>query len=499
MNTPDYELLRHAELCLLLQSLFLNVLWAILFWGWVATYLKSREHPPDDPAASPLGRKVPGGFHWAVAGGVWLLTMGISLSEFEPVYWFLGFAIANGALLSILHPGFALAFTLSMLLVRPWEIMPENDLIKEIPRFSVAFSMAWAVFIFVVVDRFSLRFGEIRHGFKITLILLLYLVWVFASTFVTPSPDDARTAFNETLVRSLTLYLLIFHLARDKLSVWALKATLITIFTCVGLIAIVFYLSKYTDGGRIIAFGIFKNTNDIAAVMTMLLPLASGPWLRGKWLASSQWIERGLALIPIGTALAVLGLAQSRGAVLSIGAAAGAYGFKKIRRKGAAVVMLLVALGGGLLMTRVFNRDSGDLEGSSESRKSFWISGARMALYHPVLGVGFNEFPANFETYATKIVGEYGHRTAHSSWVLALAETGFAGLALFLSFYLIGALGGGNRLYEEDPTWLLAAVSYGVAISFLSHTYTVFPYVLVAVIAAAVNAGGGRSLRRGGN
>lgn len=470
MKLPDYELLQLADVCLLVQSLFLNLLWILLLWGWITA---RRRFP-----TRTLGGGAPGFFHWGVAGVVWVVTMVVSLRAFEPTFWFLGFAIANGAFLSILNPAFALCFSISMLLVRPWEIMADNDLIAEIPRFSMMFSTAWAIFYYFVVDRFSIRFG------KVPILMLLFTVWVFLTTFKTPAPNEARMAFYETMVRSAIIFFLIYHLTRDRFSVWALRITLVTILSCVGVISIIFYFNNYTDGGRIIAFGIFKNTNDIAAVMTMLLPLAAAPF----FLRSRGRYEKLIAGIPVLIGLTVLALAQSRGAVLSVVAAAGTYALLKFRTKALGVIAIVAILAGGMAATKVFNRGEGDMEGSSTSRKSFWISGLRMALYNPVMGVGFGQFPENFESYATEITGEFGKRTAHSTWILALAETGVIGLLLFGALFIIGAVIGAHKLYAEDPSWLYTVMSYGMAMSFLSHTYTIFPYLLIAIITVAVNA-----------
>ena len=356
--------------------------------------------------------------------------------------------------------------------------MTGNDLMLEIPRFSMFFAFAWALLYIFAVDRFSLRWN------KVFALLVAFAVWVILSTVVTPDPGMALAGVNETITRALMLFFLIYTLIRDDFSVWALKTSLVTILTCVGLIAVVFYFQGYTDGGRIIAFGIFKNTNDIAAVMTLLLPLAATPYLR-----KSGALEKIMALFPMGVAMMVLGLAQSRAAMLSLGVAGCVHALRRVRRKGLAIIMVTVLLGGAYAATKIFKRAEGDLEGSAESRKSFLVSGMRMALYNPVFGVGFGQFPANYETYATEITHEYGKRTAHSTWVLALAETGPLGLLLFTSFFVVGAIFSGLRISSYDPSWLYAAAAYGVSMSFLSHTYMLFPYILVAGATVAAQAG----------
>lgn len=468
MKEHDVAILAHEQICLLVQGIFLNALWMFLVLGWIVA---ARKQPKDA-----FGGGLPSKGHLALAIAVWAGAFGIALAEFDPSNWFLAFALANGALLSMLNPAFALSFALSMLLMRPWEMMQPNAVILEIPRFSMSFSIAWSLLYFITIDRFTLRLN------KIVLIVLAYAGWVFASTTVIADPSSARLMFNEMVVRSVIVFVLIHHLVRDSFSLWALRTTLVTVLSGVGALSVMLYFEGYRETGRLLAFGIFKNTNDIAAVMVLLFCLGLAPWVikgRGR-------IERLISMVPIGTSLLSIMLSQSRGALVSIGAVGAVHAFTKIRRKTLAIVAVALIVGSGYAATKAFKRDSGDLEASSESRKSFWISGIRMAVHNPVFGVGFNQFPQNFERYASKIVGEYGKRTAHSSWILALAEGGWIGFLLFSAFYGIGAIVNGIKLMPDDPTWLYAAVGYGTAISFLSHTYLLFPYILVAAITAAV-------------
>jgi hypothetical protein len=463
----DYEMLPYVETCLVIQSFFLNMLWTLLLFGWLAW----RRHTPLETMAG----GAPSWFQWlaaCIAGGI---SLSVAIYYFDHVYWFLGISIAYGAFMAVLNPAFALCFTMSMLMMRPWEIMANNELMLEIPRFSMFFSMAWLGFYILAVDRLRFRVT------KVLIILYIYAVWVLLSTVVTPDPAQSIASVNETISRAIVLFSLIYFLIRDKFSVWALKATLVVILSCVGLISIVFYMQGYTDGGRIIAFGIFKNTNDVAAVMTMLLPLAASPLMR----SSRTIISSIVALPPILIAMTVIVLAQSRAAILSLAVSAGIYFMMKYRRRAMAVISLVVMLGAPYMATKIIKRAEGDLEGSSASRKSFMISGLRMALHNPFFGVGYGQFPANFERYATDISHEYGKRTAHSTWVLALAETGPAGLLLFLSFYFLGAMKSSYLIRNHDQSWFYAAISYGVSMSFLSHTYMLFPYILVACICVA--------------
>lgn len=471
----DYELQKYLGLCLVVQGMFLCALWGLLVALWRKSLRKSSR-----------GRRGPSSLQWAGAGATTVLSFLVLAVGLEPAHWLLGLAMAIGAGLSLLDAAFAICFSLSMVLIRPWEILPDNGVMLQVPRFSMLFSMAWAAYYLVVRDRLRPR------GSRALTLVFAYGCWIFLSTFVTPDPSAARATFNETMVRSLIMFALIHYLIRDDFAIGAVKLTLVMTFAGVATISLLFFANGYTDGGRLIAFGMFKNSNDAAAVMCILIPLAATPWLvKG----SKLWL-RLVSLAPLSLGLAVVAFSQSRGAVMSLAGAVGAQALRRMRNKTVGLMIVAALVGGGIAATSLFSRGAGDLEGSSASRKSFWEAGIRMAIYNPVFGVGFNEFPNNFDAYSKEIVGEWGYRTAHSSWILAFSEGGLIGLLLFAGVYGLGAIKNATTFAESDPSWLLAAVGYGVAITFLSHTYLLFPYILSAVITAAAMTKARQARRR---
>ena len=471
MNSfASWHLKSYAEDCLMMMSLFLNVLWAVLFWVWLVA---TRKYPRET-----FGGGSPTLFHLLIAFSVWLITFTIAVKEFEPNYYFLAFAISNGVFLSVLNPVFALCFCLSMMLMRPWEIMDPNIFILAIPRFSMALTIGWGLFYWAILDRFAFRAN------KVVILLLMWAFWILITTFVTPDGAGAREMYADVIVRSVILFYLIFHIARDRFAIWAVKVSIVAIFSCVGAISLMFFFDGFREDNRLVAFGMFKNSNDIAAVMTLMLPLAAAPFFK----KTAGAIEKWLTIVPITIGMLVIYYTQSRGAVLSLVAAGGAYFYFKIKNKTLAIGTIVLVIVAGQIAMNTFHRNESDMEGSTESRMSFWKSGFRMALYNPIFGVGYAQFPSNFEKYAIDIVGEYGRHTAHSTWILALAETGPIGFILLVWIYFVGALKNGVKLIEEEPAWFYCAVSYGTCITFLSHTYLIFPYILVATIVAAVSA-----------
>jgi O-antigen ligase len=107
-----------------------------------------------------------------------------------------------------------------------------------------------------------------------------------------------------------------------------------------------------------------------------------------------------------------------------------------------------------------------------------------MAVHNPLLGVGFDQYGDNYMDYAVGEVIERGNRTAHSSWFLALGESGFIGFYFFCAFFIsVVRIAWQDRV--KRPAQLYAVAGYGVAMSFLSHTYSLYFYVLMALALAS--------------
>jgi hypothetical protein len=69
--------------------------------------------------------------------------------------------------------------------------------------------------------------------------------------------------------------------------------------------------------------------------------------------------------------------------------------------------------------------------------------------------------------------------TVHSTWLLALAETGFVGFFFFIGIWISAFISAWKIKYTH-PEFILALTGYGVVITFLSHTYMLYPWILLS-------------------
>jgi putative inorganic carbon (hco3(-)) transporter len=237
--------------------------------------------------------------------------------------------------------------------------------------------------------------------------------------------------------------------------------------------------------GRIQYVGIFNDPNDLGLLFVLTLPMAvylssGGGWFGIKrmfWLASAALLLYGIYLT------------DSRGAMLAVALILGVYLWRRRGLVTAALLGSAVLVGMLLLPSRLQDLSPG--EESASGRVDAWYEGFQMFISHPLFGVGAGNFT------------DYNFLTAHNSFVLVLAETGFFGFILWLGFvgYCFGMTLAVLR-YKPDLADAQAAATWGSeraiattlllslsgcigAAFFLSRSYAIVLYLLAALVVAA--------------
>jgi len=238
------------------------------------------------------------------------------------------------------------------------------------------------------------------------------------------------------------------------------------------------------DDGRIQYVGIFSDPNDLGLLFVATLPFAFYLSTRGGMLGLVRLFWLSMAgLLLYGTYLT-----NSRGAMLAVAALLGVWLW---RRRG--IVIAAIAGGAGLagmmmLSARLQELDAG--EESAAGRIDAWYSGIQMFLHQPLFGVGAGQFT------------EHNPLTAHNSFVLALAETGYIGFTIWLGivvycFRMMWAIENHEPVLENEEaaeawaeerrigmTLLLSLCALFTAAFFLSRTYVIVVYMLAALVVA---------------
>jgi putative inorganic carbon (hco3(-)) transporter len=231
---------------------------------------------------------------------------------------------------------------------------------------------------------------------------------------------------------------------------------------------------------RIRAYGFLGDANDFAQFLLVALAMLGLFW-RKRNLAANLLVLGPPALVIVYG----IYLTGSRGAIIGLvvvffSTISGRLGmFKSMLLAGLLFVLMVVGRFGG-------GREISLNESSAAGRVILWGEGIAELKHSPIFGVGFEQF------------GERNSMTAHNSFVLCFAELGIFGYFFWLAL-VVTTLIGLHRLArapvkseaDEDArryaVTLRSALYCFLATSwFLSRTYNITLYVLVAMGAALV-------------
>jgi putative inorganic carbon (HCO3(-)) transporter len=257
------------------------------------------------------------------------------------------------------------------------------------------------------------------------------------------------------------------------------------------------------DGERhyIASGGFLGDGNDFALSVNIAIPLCLFLMQSAQGFTKKVFFAGALSVLIFGVVAT-----QSRGGILAL-ASVGLYYWSRSERKilgaiGLAVVAMFVFI---VAPPQFFDRmgtmtqTGEEMEGSAQGRLLAWGAGVRMAMDHPLLGVGPGHYPVKYGAeYKPDGYGlnEIPWQTAHSSYFLLLGELGLPGLIFLLG--IIGSnLAAGERLLRESKPRLAnddlggqnlvvalnaSLIAFMVGGAFLSGAYYPHIYVLAGLL-----------------
>ena len=411
-----------------------------------------------------------------------LLLFGLSSILFLTVllfYWklpliFACFFFATALAFSLFDPVFGFCVYLACLIFRPWELWPTDTIFLILPKAGALWLLGLALLVFIKENR--------KLILKKSWLLALFFIWVVITSIKSPLVGTSMSNNIQLVIPSFVLCLLTQFWISDRMDYDLVTDSFALSVVVTSILTIILYIGSNGDQGRIETMGILSNSNDIAALCILALPFTLKPLFSPERFKSRIFYPVYLFMsFPL---LVVIYFSQSRGALIALATIAGGWIFTQFKMHWYVLVIFLAVSYAGVNFISS-KRESEDLQQSTESRISYWIAGTRMAIYNPILGVGMGRYPDEYERYSTTHYYEFGNRTAHSSWVLILAETGFPGLFLFASIFLFALKETYKRRYEY-PEVFLSLLGYMVAMSFLSHSYLFYPYLILGICFAVI-------------
>src|SRR5581483_7382288 len=311
----------------------------------------------------------------------------------------------------------------------------------------------------------------------------LYLAWVGLSLGWTQDAHEGAIEVLAFYVPFAVLAVTVARLPWQRIGLWALYAEL----TIMGLVFAVVGFYQYEtrnvfENPKVIysnAYAAFFRVNSV-----FWDPSVYGRFLVVAMIPSVVLIARGRSLRVIWFGL-LISFSQSSFAALVVAVIAVA--FVAWRWKALFAVGLAVIVLGGLAVAQPTVRRSFEhhtksgLHSASSGRYNLVANGIRIAIAHPVRGVGVGGFEHAYARRVQRLHGKKNLKTAasHDTPVTVAAETGLLGLALFV-WLLVGVakdvfrtsrlvpLAAGlsvaaifvhslfyNDFFEDPTTWLL--------------------------------------------
>lgn len=406
------------------------------------------------------------------------------ISVLEPSLVLPAIALIVVVALALRSPFVSLVVFILILLTRPADFVPALAVFQ--PAKLAAFG-ALSIFVATRLLDGQISWARVPQNRA----LILFAAIAFLSGLLGTNPAASRVVYFDAFAKILILYFLIVNLV----DTWS-RAIIVEYALLAGAVFLSLYAisqrltsTDLIEGSRAAAVGLLGDPNDLAFTLMMAVPFAV--------LATRETrrIPRLIHFALLLTILTGVAVTQSRGGILALGAALYFLFRHRVKSRLLLIGIMLVALVGIAVASGLGARESYDATGgdaSATGRLDAWKAGGRMVIAHPLLGVGFDQFVANYFTYVQNPV-EWVARTAHNTFVLAVAETGLAGLIPFIMLIFVtvrdaldlerhpGPAGLARALRQSQLARLCAIL---VAAFFLSQTWNWFLYIVIALTAA---------------
>ena len=254
------------------------------------------------------------------------------------------------------------------------------------------------------------------------------------------------------------------------------------------------------------ATGPLGDANFWAQSLVLALPLAFWSMRRGPT-PSTRWCATGAAAL-IGAGIAIT---QSRGGAIGLllGGAVWLWLQGGRWRLAIAALPVLIVLAVGVTGSTERFQELRTVDDAGEStafrgRLSENIAAHEMWKDYPVLGIGTNEFPRNYRSYAARIgLDDRAERFAHNSYLQHAAESGSLGFLAFIAMIGTGfwcAIVARSRLLARGhvsqagicEALIAGLVAYSVAAVFLHQAYPQYLWLWLALCGGALLLSGYR-------
>jgi len=332
-----------------------------------------------------------------------------------------------------------------------------------------------------------------------TVVLLLFVSWMFITNFFAFYPDFAWAEWNKVWKIQLMIFLVAMMIKDRQQIHWMIWVIALSLgyYGVKGGIFTIIHGGQFRVQGPAGTF--IGGNNEMALALIMTIPLIRYLQLQ----ETRQWVKFGLVSAMILCGVAAIG-SQSRGGLVAI-VAMGLFLWFKSRKKIMTGLYMLTAVGiMAAVMPQAWYNRMGTIETyqqdqSAQGRINAWHTAFNVAKAN-VMGGGFETFKApTFRQYAPD---PWNVHDVHSIYFEVMGEHGFIGFALYILLELLAWLRAKQiiRRCKDDPEkkWAsdLAAmiqvslIGYWAGGAFLGLAYFDLPYHLIITLVLAAKFSG---------
>jgi probable O-glycosylation ligase (exosortase A-associated) len=292
-------------------------------------------------------------------------------------------------------------------------------------EFPFAQIVAIVILFSVVRSKETMRVPWTRE----TVLLLIFILWMFFTTFFAFNPDGAWQQWDKVWKIQLMLFVTLMLIDTKQKLDWLIWVIVLSL----GLYGVKGGIFTIVQGGAYNVMGpagsFIGGNNEIGLALIMTIPLMRYLQLQAK----DVWIHQGVTVAMLLTGIAVIGT-QSRGALVGV-TVMGAFLWLKSRSKLFTLLIILVVAGALVTIMpqewydRMATIETYEEDKSALARINAWWMAYNIATAR-ITGGGFEAFiPGAIRQYAPNPgIGA----DAHSIYFEVMAEHGFIGFTMFM-------------------------------------------------------------------
>jgi len=375
-------------------------------------------------------------------------------------------------------------FTL-VLYFRPYELIPALAALDRLALwFAIATLIVFVPSQFILEGTLTTRLPEIK------LVLLLTLMALLSVPFAIQPTLAWDTFFNKEFIRAVLMFIVLVNVVRTEKRLKGLIFLSIAVSCYLSVFALRDYSTGLaaTDEGRIWGAigGMFGNPNDLALHLVTVAPITIALLLSSRRFVM-KIVYGVLATLFVAAVVATF----SRGAFIGLITVSAVLAWKLGRRhKGWTIIVTTILLLSfiifvpghyGLRMLSIFD-SSLDPTGSATARSALLTLSIKVALRHPLFGVGMG----NFNIMAAH------EQVNHNSYMQVATELGFPALVFYVLFMIapirrlrriernaVESTGRERRFFYLAIGLQAGLIGYMVTSFFASVAYQFYIYYLV--------------------